>query len=325
MTRIKEVAEEAGVSLSTVSRVINRPNLVKSETKEKVYDAMKAVEYEPPKKEASSKSYIIGLAIPDINIDFVGELIRRIEQELDATQYDLLLFNMKRKREISRYFRENAAFRKKVDAMIIFSSTLDDECVDFFRSMKIPIVLLQSRCSREKSISTNNYLGAFDAVQFLIDRGYKKIAFIGWNPEDDHISDRFNGYKNAIEKAGFVFKSEMTSFASLSIKGGYEATEKLFERCSPDAIFYATDTMAYGGYRYFGEKKIRIPDDLGLVGFDDFEMASVMGLTTMKQFIQVKVNMAVSYLLDRLSGNIKMPLKEEICVTPRIVKRGSTK
>ena len=325
MAQIKEVAEEAGVSLSTVSRVINRPNLVKSETKEKVYDAMKSVAYTSPKKGSVSRSYTIGLAIPDIYIDFIGELIKRVEQELDSTKYDLLLFNMKRKRKISRYFRENAAFRKKVDALIIFSSTLDDECVDFFRSLKIPIVLLQSRCKREKSISTNNYLGAFDAVQFLINRKYKKISFIGWKPEDDHINDRLNGYKNAIEKVGFLYKPEMTSFAPLSIKGGYEATKKLFERCRPEAIFYACDSMAFGGYQYFNEKKIRVPDDLGLVGFDDFEMASVLGLTTMKQFIQVKVNMAVSYLLDRLSENIKVPLEEEICVTPRMVIRGSTK
>ena len=266
-----------------------------------------------------------GLAIPDINIDFVGELIKRIERKLDSTQYDLLLFNMKRKREISRYFRENAAFKKKIDALIIFSSILDDECVDFFRSMKIPIVLLPSRCSREKSISTNNYLGAFDAVQFLIDRGYREIAFVGWKPEDDHINDRFNGYKNAIEKAGFVFKQEMTSFTSLSIAGGYEATIEIFERCRPDAVFYACDSMAFGGYQYYKEQNILIPDNLGLIGFDDLEMATVMGLTTMKQFVQVKVNMAVSYLLERLSGKIKIPLEEEICVTPRVVIRNSTK
>jgi len=322
---MKEVAERARVSLSTVSRVINRPHVVKIETRERVYEAMEQVGYAPPKKEATSRNHIIGLAIPDIKIDFIGALIREVELRLDSTDYDLLLFNMKRSRRISRYFRENAAFRKKVDALLIFSSTLDEECVAFFRSMNIPIVLLQSRCEGEKSISTNNYLGAFDAVQFLIDRGYSEIAFIGWSPEDDHINGRFNGYKSAIERAGFVFRSEMTSFHSLSIKGGYEATSKLFARCRPDAVFYACDSMAFGGYRYFKEKNIRVPDDIGLVGFDDLEIASVLGLTTMKQFIQVKVNMAVSYLIDRLSGNIKMPLKEEICVTPRIVIRGSTK
>lgn len=325
LAQIVDVARAAGVSPSTVSRVLNRPNLVKNETKEKVYDAMQKVGYTPPLKKEAAKSYTIGLAVPDITIDFVGELIRRMEQELDSTEYGLLLFNMKRKRTVSRYFRENAAFKKKVDALIIFSATLDDECVEFFRAINIPVVLMQSRCDREKSISTNNYLGAFNAVQFLIDSGYREIAFIGWNPEDDHINERFHGYKNAIEKAGIVFRPEMAAFAALSIKGGYKATGELLARCSPEAVFYACDSLAFGGYQYFKEKNIRVPQDIGLIGFDDLEFASVIGLTTMKQFIQRKVKMAVSYLFDRLSGRIEEPLTEEICITPTLVIRSSTR
>ena len=325
MAQIVDVARAAGVSPSTVSRVLNRPNLVKSETKEKVYDAIQQVGYTPPLKKEAISSHTIGLAVPDISIDFIGELIRGIEQELDGSEYGLLLFNMKRKRTVSRYFRENAAFKKKVDALIIFSATLDDECVEFFRATNIPVVLLQSRCDREKSISTNNYLGAFNAVQFLIDSGYRKIAFVGWNPEDDHASERFHGYKNAVEKAGIAFHPEMAAFASLSIKGGYQATGELLSRYSPEAVFYACDSLAFGGYQYFNEKNIRVPQDIGLIGFDDLEFASVIGLTTMKQFIQRKVKMAISYLFDRLSGKIEEPLPEEICITPTLVIRNSTR
>ncbi len=325
MVGIKEVAELAGVSLSTVSRVLNQPNLVKSETKEKIYAAMEELGYKPPKRDIRDRSYTIGLAIPDVKIDFIGELIRRIEQELDNTPYDLLLFNMKRNRKISRYFRENAAFKKKVDALIIFSASLDDESVDFFRSLNIPIVLLQSRCKREKSISTNNYLGASDAVNFLLSRGYKKIAFIGWEPEDDHIVDRFNGYKNALEKAGINYENNWFAFDELSRDGGYRATAKLFEQFKPEAIFYACDSMAFGGYQFFNEKKINIPEDLGVIGFDDLDFASVLNLTTMRQFLQTKAKMAITYLLARLSGEIKAPVGEEICITPEVVVRKSTK
>jgi LacI family transcriptional regulator len=324
MAQIKDVANAAGVSQSTVSRVLNRPDRVKYETKEKVYDAIRKLSYVHPKKETATRSYTIGLAIPDIAIDFVGELIRITEQELDSTQYDLLLFNMKRKRQISRFFRENVAFKKKVDALIIFSATLDHECVDFFRALNIPIVLLQSRCEMEKSISTNNYLGGFDCVQFLIRCGYKKIAFIGWEPKDDHLLDRFHGYKNALEEAGLEYSPQLTSFGSLSRTGGFEATAKLLERTSPEAIFYACDSIAFGGYQYLRENAIAIPDDIGIVGFDDLEMASVLGLTTMKQFIQVKVKMAVSYLLDRLSGKETLTT-EEICISPKLLIRGSTR
>ncbi len=116
----------------------------------------------------------------------------------------------------------------------------------------------------------------------------------------------------------------MTSFAPLSVGGGYEATKNLLKREKPDAIFYACDSMAYGGYKYFKEKSILVPQDIGIMGFDDYEMSSIMGLTTMKQFIGVKTKMAVNYLLDRLSGRLKNPHAEEICITPKLIIRSST-
>jgi len=323
MTSIKSVAEKAGVSISTVSRVLNHPNIVKSKTKEKVYSTMRDVQYFPSKKNAKQNN-IIGLAIPDVNIDFVGKLIRALEKVLEDTKYNLLLINMKKERQVSNYFRESADLQN-IDAMIILSAAMDDESVDLFRTMNIPVVLVQTRCEREKSICTNNYEGGFNATQFLIDRGYKNISFIGWKPEDDRVADRFFGYKNAIEKAGFLFRPEMTLFDSLSIDGGYQATIRLFKECRPDAIFYACDSMSFGGYKYFKKKGIRIPEDIGIVGYDDLEVASVLGLTTMKQFVNVKARIAVSYLVDRLSGKIKAPLEEELCVSPRLVIRDSTK
>jgi LacI family transcriptional regulator len=187
-------------------------------------------------------------------------------------------------------------------------------------------VLIQARCHRERSICNNNYLGALDAVNFLIGRGYQNIAFIGWDVHDDHLLDRYHGYKNALEQAGLYRGDEkMTAFGSLSKAGGYEATATLLNTVNPDAIFYAADSMAYGGYQYFREHSIRIPDDIGVIGFDDLDMSAVIGLTTMKQFIQVKAEMAVSYLSGRLSGEISEPLEEEVSITPRLVVRNSTK
>jgi LacI family transcriptional regulator len=321
---IKDVAEKAGVGISTVSRVLNRPDIVKEETREKVYSAMQAVGYSPAKKNAQH-AYIIGLAVPNTKIDIMGELVRAIEDELMDTPYDLLILNMRMERAVSRFFRETMNLTKKIDALILSSATIDDESVEYFRSLDIPLVLLQSRCPQEKSISTNNYQGALDAVNFMIARGYTRIGFVGWEPEDNHLVDRFHGYKNAIEKAHLDFQSEMTDYGSLSVEGGYEATAKLMECATPDGIFYACDSMAYGGFRYFLEHEIRIPADIGIVGFDDLEFCSVLGLTTMKQYIHNKVKIAVSYLLDRLSGSIESPANEEISITPKLIIRNSTK
>lgn len=322
---IKDIAEKAGVGVSTVSRTLNSPHLVKKETKEKVFSVIRECGYIYFRRKKTETNYIIGLAVPNTKINFIAELVRAIEDELMNTPYDLILFNMRMKRKISRYFRENITLRKKVDALIIFSASMDDESVYYFRALNIPVVLLQTRCEREKSISTNNYQGAFDAVKFLIERGYKKIGFIGWTPEDEHLTDRFHGYKNAIEKFRLNYSKELADFSTLSVKGGYEATSRLFERSSPEAIFYACDSMAYGGYQYFIKNGLKIPEDIGIVGFDDLEFSSVIGLTTMRQYIRVKVKLAISYLLDRLSGKIQTPSQEEISITPKLIVRSSTR
>lgn len=323
---IHDIASLAGVSPSTVSRVMNHPDIVNGKTREAIYNAIEQLEYIPQAsiKSGSEKKSIIGLAVPDIRLPMLGGIIRDLNSELADTEYDLLLINMKGERSVSKFFIENTSYRKKIDAIIIFSAIMDETSVDFFRAINVPVVIIQNRCSQEKSISTNNYLGAFDAVKYLISRRYEKIAFIGWEPEDGHLNDRFYGYKNALEKAGIVFDSDMAAYAPLNIDGGFTATKTLLEKVKPDAIFYGCDSMAFGGYKYFAEAGISIPQDIGIIGFDDYEMASVVGLTTMKQFIGVKTRMAVSYLLDRLSGRIKTPNAEEVCITPRLVVRGST-
>ncbi len=323
---IHDIAALTGVSPSTISRVLNHPDLVNSTTKSLVYDAMEKLDYVPQgiKHGEIEKKSIIGLAVPDTNLPMLGEIIREINTELESTEYDLLLINMKKERSVSKFFMENTNYRKKIDAMIIFSAVMDSKSVEFFRAINIPVVIIQNRCKEEKSISTNNYLGAYDAVQYLVSRKYSRIAFIGWSPADDHLNDRFYGYKNAIEKAGFIFSSEMTAFAPLSMDGGYNATESLLKSKKPDSIFYACDSMAYGGYKYFKEHSISIPEDMGIIGFDDYEMSAIVGLTTMKQFIGAKTKMAVSYLLDRLSGAINQPHTEEICITPKLIVRSST-
>jgi len=324
MASINEVAREAGVSASTVSRVLNYPDLVKPVTRESVFSAISLLDYAPASKRRR-KNNIIGLAVSDIRIPLVAKMMLEIEEELKKTPYDLLIFNMNTKKEIHKFFRKKLGYRKKFDGLIVFSADLDRESLDFFHSLDIPVVLLQNRCQGEKSISTNNYQGAFDAVNFLIRRDYNKIAFIGWEPEDDHIIDRFHGYKNAIEKGGLPFHERYTTFSSLNTKGGYLATRELFNNSRPDAIFYASDSLAFGGYQYFREKGITVPRDIGIVGFDDLEMASVFALTTMNQFVQVKARMAVSYLIDRLSGKLPRPLDEEIWISPKLVIRGSTR
>lgn len=324
MAQLKDVAEYAKVSQSTVSRVINNPELVKAATREQVLSAMAHLGYTPQVAETRSRRNVIGLAIPDINLEINAEFIRELGRRLDGTPYDLLLFNMKRSREISTYFRDNAAFHKKIDALIITSASLDPESLAFFRSVKLPIVVLQSRCRGELVIGTNNYLGGQDAVRHLTDLGLLKIGFVGWDLDDERLSERFNGYKSVMEGRGPGYEEALVSMGPLSIDGGYRATASLYESQQPEAIFYASDSMAFGGYKYFREHGIRVPEEVSLVGFDDLPMSAVIGLTTMKQFIETKIDMAVSYLLDKLAGKNPPVPQKEYSITPELVVRSST-
>jgi LacI family transcriptional regulator len=325
MVQLKDVAEYAKVSQSTVSRFIHNPELVKKITREQVQAAMEHLGYHPSVGNTRLRKNIIGLAIPDIQLDINAVFIREIGKRLDDTAYNLLLFNMKRDRKISSYFLENAVFHKKIDALILTSATLDKKSQDFFRALKLPVVILQSRCQGEMAIGTNNYLGAQDAVNFLISRGLNKIGYVGLDQNDERLYERFNGYKNALETAGIGFDESLTALGDLSIEGGYQSTEALYARQKPEAIFFASDSLAFGGYQYFREHGVRVPEDISIVGFDDLPMASVIGLTTMKQFLSEKVEMAVSYLLDKLAGKEPQVPEKEYSITPQLVIRSSTK
>lgn len=322
MNFLKKIAKDAGVSTSTVSRVINQPLKVKIETRRKVLEVMKKYNYFQSK---SNKNNIIGLAIPNIKIEFVGKFIMSLEKELSATNYDLLLINLKGQRFLNEKFIESNFLNKKVDGLMFFSSTIDKKSVEFFRNINVPLVFIQATCYKEKSIITNNYTGSFIATEFLIKQGFKKIGFIGWIPEDKHLEDRFNGYKNALEKYNIKYNKNLVECRLLNIEGGFEATKSLYLKEIPEAIVYACDTLAFGGYKFFNENKIKIPEDCSIIGFDDLEMASVLKLTTMRQFFDSKARIAINYLINRLNGKIKSPLSEEISITPELIIRNSVK
>ncbi len=202
---------------------------------------------------------------------------------------------------------------------------MDKEGSKFFQSLDIPVVLLQARCEIERSISTNNFIGGQDAARYLISRGYRKIGFVGWEPDDEHIHDLFMCFTSDLHQAQLPLNEYWHKQAPLSTNGGYQVTKELLEHSDiPEVIFYGCDDMAAGGYRYIREHDLRISEDIGLMGFDDLAIAETISLTTMKQFVEKKSDMAVSYLMGRLSGETEKQ-SDEISITPKLVIRNSTK
>jgi len=275
---------------------------------------------------STKRKQIVGFTFSDVHSLFTSTLVGEIVSKLVETPYQLLLFNMGSRQNVYHYFRQHLDYLSKIDGLIVSSAVLDDDGVAFFRKMGIPIVLLQARCEHEKSISNNNFRGGQDAAQFLISRGYTDIGFVSWSPRDEHIHDRFEGFSSSLRMAGFSLPESRHYSEELSMDGGYRATKQIFTADNPpQALFYGCDFMAAGGFRYFREHNIRIPEDVGIMGFDNLEIAETIGLTTLDQFIAKKSQMAVDYLIARLKGEELHDQIDEICITPRIVARSSTK
>ena len=314
------MSKDLGICPATISRAMNHPELVKEETRKLVFDYLEA-NCSAPKQVTRQPKKIIGLTFSDPSSLFTSSLIDALEKQLVKTDYHLMLFNLQKRRDIYEYFREHVDYLKKVDGLIISSTTLSEQGSRFLSQMGIPVVLFHSTCPGEYCVLTNYFKGAQESAQYLMSRGYKRIAFVAWEPTDEQIQDRIQGFTGVCP-----VPSELIVREKLSSEGGYRATEKLFSLPNPpDAVFYSCDQMAAGGFRYMLEHKINVPEDVGIMGFDNLPIAELMGITTMSQFLDSEAHMVVSYLVDRLRFPDKNHLSDEISISPKLVTRASTK
>lgn len=325
---LETIAKEAGVSQSTVSRVLNQPSMVNARTRKDVYAALDRHGYQPRAqlRDPETRKHIIGVAIHDFHLSVFADLFRALEEELSPSSYDLMIINMHGERDVHAFFRQHTEYRDKIDALIAFSASLEQDGADYLESIGMPVVLMQSRCRHAKSISTNNFLGGHDAAAHLLECGYSRPAFVGWTRRDHRLTARYSGFRTALEEAGIHVETLPVVYEPLSVDGGYAAVEQLFNTSGerPDSVFFACDSMAIGGLRYLRRSGVRVPEEVGVIGFDDIEAASAVGLTTMKQFIDRKAHMAISYLLARLEGEVREIDFEEVSISPLLVRRETT-
>jgi len=324
---MEQIAQSAGVSVATVSRVLNNPPQVQQQTRAAVYSAMKKLNYTPHTLHPHTVdgTQIIGFFAPNFTLDSVNELIRATEAATESSPYDILLVSMRGQRDLGAFITKNSPILRKIDGAIIFSSDVSDEAIAFMDGAGVPMVLLQTRSNRVRSLSNNNFLGGSDAAGHLLDCGYRKIGFVGWNPADDHIIDRLAGWRSRMSRSGAPIDESLIARGDLTPAGGYEATKTVLSAGKPDAIFFASDVLALGGMRYLRHHGLRIPDDIGVMGFDDLRVAEPLGLTTMRQFFSTKAKMAIDYLIKRISGEIRENRPEEIQISPGLVVRETTR
>ena len=280
-TTIKEVAKNAGVSIATVSLVVNNNERISPETRRKVLRSIKNLNYIPTKSArdlASQKTGNIGFILTYDHFlrtePFYTRIFLGSEFEAREGEYYILLTTVR-----SDYSNEDPLPRfvsdKSVDGIIV-AGKIPDILVEKLTDSKIPLVFVDyaPQNGSYPLILIDNVSGGMKASEHLIELGHSSIGFIAGDIRHPSIKERLSGYKTALEKAGINFKEDLVISESPypDRQNGYSSAQKLFERCKDiTALFACNDAMAIGAMQFLRDKGYKIPQDVSVVGFDDVE------------------------------------------------------
>lgn len=308
MATIKDVAKLAGVSPSTVSRALSGKVPVDKETKRKVVEAVKALDYRPnviAKALKEGRSNTIGLVLPNIRNPIFPSVARGVEDVARQKGYTVILCNTDEDREIELDYIAKLKNRW-VDGFIFATAGKDAEHILDLKADGIPVVLLVRNIEyKVDAVVIDNFKAAYRGTEYLIGLGHRKIAFINGDPQLSLYKERLAGYKNALQKHHISIDDGLIVQNVANMEGAYVATHSLLDiGLIPDAIFATSDPKAYGVMGALKDRGIIIPKDIALMGFDDLDMSRFinpsltaisqpwydMGMTAMDRLIQLIEN-----------------------------------
>lgn len=306
MPTIKDVALKSGVTVTTVSRVLNNRGYISEATREKVQAAMKELNYQPNEIARSlfkKRSGLLGLIIPNVGHPFFAELTQYVELHAYSAGFKVILCNSYRDGVKENDYIDMLR-RNQVDGIIMGSHTLD---YGRFLSLQMPIVTLDRFFSEDiPSVTSDNYRGGLLATELLIRKGCRKLAHIsGPLSLSTQANRRFDGFKEAAEKAGIPYVVIETALNRFEDEEYREKTEALLDAHPDiDGVFCSSDVIAANFIQIARQRGLRIPSDLQVVGFDDIRMASLLApaLTTIRQPIEEMARTAVETLRKMVDG-----------------------
>ncbi len=281
---IKDVAKKAGVSPSTVSRVISHSPKISQATSEKVLKYMKELGYYPnaiARSLASKKTGAIGVIMPTTSQDvllnpFFPEALRGIANGASKAGYDLLLSTNAEKGEELQVIK-NFIRGSKVDGIILMSSKVNDECIEYLCSLDFPFSLIGSPHGNGELINhvdNDNYMAAYELTRYLSNKGKRKIAMIAGNESLIFTQKRVEGYKKALSESNIPFKEELLFTGSFDEKTGYEYGSIIAEmECRPDAVIVTDDLVAFAVVKIFESLNVDIPKDIAVASFNNSTLA----------------------------------------------------
>ncbi|MCF0148552.1 MAG: LacI family DNA-binding transcriptional regulator [Clostridium sp.] len=327
---LQDIAEYANVSRTTASMVLNDKKInVSKETRSRILEAAKELNYIPnslARSLSTKKSYTIGFIVPDIENPFFAEMAKAIETEAEKQGYSLILcntFNSSKKEE--EYVR--LLISKLVDGVIIVANGKKNNAMNLLKSNGVPFVIVDRHIEEEKDINgvfCDNEEGIGLGIDYLIKKGYKNIAFVGTTQNEVSLNSRIRFFEK-ISKERNIFNESLLEEDEISLQGGIKATERLINKNKNiDAIFYSSDVMAIGGIKSLIRKGLKIPEDIGILGYDNIGICDYIEpeLTTIAQPIynmgKEAFNLLINVINDSQEENI-------ILLKPYLVERKTVK
>lgn len=331
MATIKQVAERAGVSVATVSRVVNKTGYVSDDLAVRVQSAMDTLNYHPSALARGlrrQQSQTVGILVPQLDQPFFSALAFTIEKALFASDYRVLVCSSEESGEKESAYVD-MLIRQRVDGCILVPTGHSAEPIRRLLEQNVPGVLVDRDLPTLtiNRVLCDNLQGAYEGARHLLDLGHRLIALIGGPTYSDSLNRRMEGAQRALHDAGVTLPPELiTTVSSLQFDMGYQAGLRLLNQAPrPTAIFAMTDVMAVGAMHAAAELGLRIPDDLSIVGFDDVPLAShiIPQLTTVSQPIYRMGEVASSILMRRLQDP-GAPVETTTLSTRLVVRASST-
>ncbi|NOY76545.1 MAG: LacI family transcriptional regulator [Calditrichaeota bacterium] len=319
--QIREIARLAGVSVATVSRVINGKGPVKEKTRRRILEIMKEHNYVPNPIARSLSTHhtdTIGVILPELVDEFFSDLIRGMDVEATKSNKYLMVTGSHSKKNIAETLLEFMT-SGRVDGVIVMAPLLHREISELLAFAKCPVVMINSCLDEEQVVSfnINNIQGAEMITKHLIGHGFERIGMILGPKNNFDAEQRFAGFKKAIESAGLTIENSLLIPGDFATKSGFEAFYELLQRSpKPEAIFAANDMMAIGAYEAARKMGVRIPEDVAIAGFDDIFISRFLKprLTTVHVPIVELGQKAMKYLLKMIEGEVDStkPYREDM-------------
>ena len=326
---IYDVAEKAGVSIATVSRVLNSPEHVSTKSREKVLAVIDELGF-VPKADARDRARKdigrIGVITPFFTLPSFAQRLRGIAAALVDSPFDLTVYTVDSMARLESYFTV-LPFSNQVDGLIIVSLPIDEISLERLKKSKIPIILVENHIPGYSSVEINNYHGGKLAAEHFIKKDHTDCAYVGdavtpqytLRPEDT----RLEGYRKTLKKNGLPLHEENIKLPVFPPRDPDKQVYELLDlENPPTAIFAATDDLALRVLKVAKKRGVRIPEDLAVIGFDDIDIAEYLDLTTISQSLFESGKIAAEHLIAQIADPTR--LIENTFIQLKLIERKTT-